>query len=136
MIVKLDKNTCAEFISQWIADVNVDIISAGCAGSKILVTPRTTDDDRISSEPHHGICSWVTPDYAEKMDGAQIARAKWKYYLVSKKIAARCGCGTSFSFEKKLIPTNLTKIHRLQNTLKMSPEVQKMQELLQKSKKN
>jgi hypothetical protein len=56
--------------------VNVDIISAGCAGSKILVTPRIDEDDRISSEPHHGIYSWVTPDYAEKMDGAQIARAK------------------------------------------------------------
>jgi len=54
----------------------VDIISAGCAGSKILVTPRIGDDERIPSEAHNGICSWVTSDYADKLDGAQIARAK------------------------------------------------------------
>lgn len=76
------------------------------------------------------------PEVALLLDGAQIAKAKWKYYLVSEKIQSRCGCGTSFSFEKKAIPTNLTKIHRLQNALKMSPEVQKMQAVLKNSHKN
>lgn len=136
MIIKLDKNTCAELISQWITDVNVDVIRAGCAGSKITVTPRTQRDDRISADEHLWITLWINPELAEILDGAQIARAKWKYYLVSKKIQSRCGCGTSFSFEKKHILTDLSKIHRLQNALKMSPEVQKMRDLLEETKKN
>ncbi len=112
------------------ADVSVDIITAGCAGSKILVVPKTASDDRVGSDPYNGIRCWVLPEHVSQLDGAQIARAKGKYYLVSDRIQSRCGCGTSFSFEKKSIPTNLTKIHRLQNTLKMSPEVQKMQKIL------
>ena len=70
------------------------------------------------------------PELSEKLDGAQIARAKGKLYIVSNKIESRCGCGTSFSFEKKAIPTNLAKIHRLQNALKLSPEIQKIRQQL------
>lgn len=135
MLIRLDKYICADFLRQWVTDVNVDIIQAGCAGSKIVVTPRTQSDDRVASEVHNGIRSWITPELAQKLDGAQIARAKGKYYLVSGHIQSRCGCGTSFSFEKKSIPTNLTKIHRLQNALKSSPEVQKMQKILQNNPK-
>jgi Fe-S cluster assembly iron-binding protein IscA len=116
--------------------VNVDVITQGCAGSKITVTPRILGDERISSdEEQNGIRCWVVPELAGKLDGAQIARAKGKYYLVSKNIASRCGCGTSFSFEKKTIPTNLAKIHRLQNALKISPEIQKIQKHLQDTRK-
>ena len=116
-------------------DVDIDIIQTGCAGSKIVVIPRTQSDDRIASEVHNGIRSWIISELIEKLDGAQIARAKGKYYLVSEHIQSRCGCGTSFSFEKKSIPTNLTKIHRLQTALKLSPEVQKMQKILQNNPK-
>jgi Fe-S cluster assembly iron-binding protein IscA len=113
-------------------DVNVDIIHAGCAGSKITVTPRIEWDERISADKHLWITAWIELNLAEIMDWAQIARAKWKYYLVSEKIQSRCGCGTSFSFEKKIIPTDLAKIHRLQGILKMSPEVVKMWQILAK----
>ena len=115
-------------------DVNVDIIQAGCAGSKIVVTPRTQSEDRVASEMHNGIRSWITPELIEKLDGAQIARAKGKYYLVSGHIQSRCGCGTSFSFEKKNVPVNLTKIHRLQNALKLSPNIQEIQERIRNYK--
>gem|GEM_PF-2986905 len=54
---------------------------------------------------------------------------------MNKKIHSRCGCGTSFSFERKTIPTNLTKIHRLQNALKMSPEILKIQKHLHDTRK-
>lgn len=103
--------------------MDIDIVKAGCAGSKITVTPHIDTEERIFSETHDGIRCWVKAEFAEKLDGAQIARAKGKYYLVSKKIAARCGCGTSFSFEKKAISQDLAKMHRLQNALKMSPEM-------------
>jgi Fe-S cluster assembly iron-binding protein IscA len=116
--------------------VNIDIVNAGCAGSKISLSSRAFSDDRIQSDNFQGISFWVVPELVPLLDGAQIARAKWKYYLVSEKIQSRCGCGTSFSFEKKVIPTNLTKIHRLQNALKMSPEVRKMQAVLKDSRKN
>lgn len=135
MLIKIDKYTCADFLSQWVADVNVDIISAGCAGSKISITPRTTHDTRIESDEHNGIRCWILPELTQKLDGAQIAKTKGKYYLVSASIESRCGCGTSFSFEKKTIPTNLTKIHRLQNALKLSPEIQKIQKIIQTSSK-
>jgi Fe-S cluster assembly iron-binding protein IscA len=136
MFVRLDRHSCSEFLAQWITDVNIDIVNAGCAGSKISLSPRAFSDDRIQSENFQGISFWVVPELVPLLDGAQIAKAKWKYYLVSEKIQSRCGCGTSFSFEKKTIPTNLTKIHRLQNALKMSPEVRKMQAVLKDSRKN
>lgn len=131
MLIRLDKHTCADFLSQWVSDVNVDIITAGCAGMKISVVPRFDEDARVVSEKHNWICCWVMPELAAKLDGAQIAKAKGKYYLVSENIQSRCWCGTSFSFEKKAISTNLAKIHRLQNALKLSPEVQKIQKIIQ-----
>lgn len=111
--------------------MNVDIIHAGCAGSKISVSPRTEQDRRVPADEAHGIRCWVLPELAEKLDGAQIAHAKGRYYLVSKKIQARCGCGASFSFEKKTVSQDLAKIHRLQNALKMSPELSRIQRALQ-----
>jgi len=135
MLIRLDKHTCAEFLAQWVTDVSVDIITAGCAGSKILVSPKTDTDDRIGFDSYHGMRCWVLPEHVSKLDGAQIARAKGKYYLVSENIQSRCWCGTSFSFEKKAISNNLAKIHRLQNALKMSPEVQKMQKILENTPK-
>lgn len=135
MLIRLDRHLCAEFLERWIVDINVDIISSGCAGSKIAIAPRTTEDNRLSSDVHGGIRCWVVAELAEKIDGAQIARAQWKLYIVSKKIESRCGCGTSFSFEKKNVPVKLAKIHRLQNALKLSPEIQKIAEKLKKSRK-
>lgn len=90
MLIKIDQHTCADFLSQGVVDVNVDIITAGCAGSKISIAPRTTQDARIVSDEHNGIRCWVLPELAQTLDGAQIAKAKGKYYLVSKKIASRC----------------------------------------------
>ena len=115
--------------------MNVDIVQSGCAGSKITIDTRIEKDNRVSSDIHDGIRCWVTPELSEKLDGAQIARAKGKLYVVSKKIQSRCGCGTSFSFEKKTVPTDLTKIHRLQKALKMSPEIQKIRENIKKTLK-
>lgn len=74
--------------------------------------PRTQSDDRIASEVHNGVRSWIIPELAGKLDGAQIARAKGKYYLVSEHIQSRCGCGTSFSFEKKSF-INFEKINKI-----------------------
>ena len=135
MLIRLDRHLCAEFSEKWISDINLNIIQSGCAGSKITLEPRTENDNRVASDIHNTIRCWVLPELSKKLDGAQIARAKWKLYIVSKKIESRCGCGTSFSFEKKTIPTNLTKIHRLQNALKLSPEIQKIQKIIQTSYK-
>ncbi|MBP6920967.1 hypothetical protein KBB89_00250 [Candidatus Gracilibacteria bacterium] len=136
MFVRLDRHSCSDFLAQGITEVNIDIVHAGCAGSKISLSPRAFSDERMQSENFQGITFWVVPEAVSLLDGAQIARAKGKYYLVSEKIQSRCGCGTSFSFEKKSIPTNLAKIHRLQNALKLSPEVQKIQSILKESTKN
>lgn len=135
MLIKLDKYTSADFLHQWITDVMLDIVKSGCAGLKIKIAPYDKISQRIPSDEYLGIRCWVVPELVQKLDGAQIAQAKGKYYLVSENIQSRCGCGTSFSFEKKTIPTNLTKIHRLQNALKLSPEIQKIQKIIQTSSK-
>ena len=68
MIIKLDKHTCSDFIAQGVHDVNIDIINAGCAGSKISVTARNEIDDRMVSEAHNDIRCWVKPEFAEKLE--------------------------------------------------------------------
>lgn len=131
MILKLDIHTCEKFIEQWITDVNVDIFQSGCAGSKISVSSRLVSDHKISTEKFRWITCWIEPDLAEKFDGAQIAQSQWRYFLVSKNIQTRCGCGTSFSFEKKSVSQDLAKIHRLKNMLQSSPQIQIIQEIIQ-----
>lgn len=76
MIIRLDKYTCAEFLDQGVTDINVDVVNSGCAGFKISISARTESDDRLSSDEHLGIRCWIWPELVEKLDGAQIARAK------------------------------------------------------------
>ncbi len=76
MIIRLDKYMCAEFLAQGVTDINVDVVNSGCAGCKISVVARIESDDRLSSDKHLGIQCWIKPELAEKLDGAQIARAK------------------------------------------------------------
>ncbi len=76
MIIRLDKYMCAEFLAQGVTDINVDVVNSGCAGCKISVVARIESDDRLSSDEHLGIRCWIKPELAEKLDGAQIARAK------------------------------------------------------------
>ena len=78
MLIRLDKHTCAEFLARWVTDVSVDIITAGCAGSKIKITPYDKTSQKVSTEEYLGIRCWIYPELAEKLDGSQIAKAKGK----------------------------------------------------------
>lgn len=134
MRLRIDPYSHADFIAKNIYHINVDIITAGCAGSKISLTARGEEshDERVASEEFQWLFFWVLPEYSEKIDGAQIAKAKGKYFLVSKNIQSRCGCGTSFSFEKKTVSHDLAKIHRLKTALSKSDEIKELKNFLKK----
>lgn len=118
--LRLDPIFRRELSHSRILDVQVQLIRSGCAGTKINVTPLPKNGKKslIASEPsEEGIRCWINPEDREKLDGAQIARAKGRFFLVTDAIQTRCGCGSSFSFEKKVIKTDLAKIHRIRNIL-------------------
>ncbi len=61
------------------------------------------------------------------MENARITRtvtadhtgeAKVRYIFVSDEIEERCGCGTSFAFEKKVPKINLEKLKMMRENFK------------------
>jgi hypothetical protein len=51
----------------------------------------------------------------EKSDNPHLQGAKDKYIFSNPKIQDRCGCGTSFSFEKKVPKIDLDKLRLLKD---------------------
>ena len=51
----------------------------------------------------------------EKSDNPHLQWAREKYIFSNPKIQDRCGCGTSFSFEKKVPKIDLEKLRLLKD---------------------
>ena len=118
---KLDKNTIADFEKKWVQRVKVYFISGGCSGTKIDIVVDdfdiNEDIEKISQEfldpslqQENGFQVFVEKKDFEKFQDATITRlvkadhtgeAKPRYIYSNEAILDRCGCGTSFSFEKK-----------------------------------
>ncbi|MGB2111463.1 MAG: hypothetical protein ACPHY8_06730 [Patescibacteria group bacterium] len=54
----------------------------------------------------------------EKSDNPHLQGVKDKYIFSNPKIQDRCGCGTSFSFEKKVPKIDLEKLRLLKDRFK------------------
>ncbi len=100
-------------------DIKIFFYNSWCEGTKIDLTSdfETKDLEKIEIS---GKNIYFSPEDGKNLDGGKVIPktsnveghgGKAKYLFISPKIQSRCGCATSFSFQRKLIDTE--KINRL-----------------------
>lgn len=113
-MLKLDKKTLKEYKNAWINKLFVDFYNAWCSGMKIKLEENIPENTiKIPSE---GIEFYTLKENASHLVDAKISKSWHKFYLHSKDIKEKCGCGSSFSFENKVI--DLNKLKNLKHTFK------------------
>ena len=128
-MLQLDKKTVSEFEDAGVKKLKVFFIEAWCSGTKIDMNSDfevTTDIDKLKSE--YGFELYVPKTDKEHLENAKITRVvvadhtgieKTRYIFASDEIEDRCGCGTSFAFEKPVPVIDLEKLKKMrENFLK------------------
>ncbi len=130
-MLKIDKKTIQTFLENDIKKIKVFFYEAGCSWTKVNIS----SDFEITDELIHFVtlslvewAEWIKVyiplSEKEKFDWAIITRSvvadhTWKekirYIFSNPKVLDRCGCGTSFSFEKKVPKINLEKLRLLKD---------------------
>lgn len=108
----LDKNSVRTFLDQDIHSIFISFVQGGCAGIKVSIETEFNTINLVSSLIVPGLTAFYRKEEQEILEQGYITFVKGKWLFSSEKIQDRCGCGSSFSFEKKLIDTN--KLAKLQ----------------------
>lgn len=119
-MLTFDKNTVAEFENSWVEKLKVFFIEAGCSGTKIDMSTDfqvSNDIDKLESE--YSFDLYVPQSDREYLENAKITRVVKadhtgeeiaRYIFASDDVEDRCGCGTSFAFEKPAPKIDLEKL--------------------------
>ena len=128
-MLKLDKKTSTEFENTWVVKLKVFFYQAGCSGTKIDMTSEFEVDDEIEKiESEYCFDVYVPKSDKKYLENARITRTitadhtweeKIRYIFASDEVEDRCGCGTSFAFEKPAPKIDLEKLKKMrENFLK------------------
>lgn len=146
-MIKIDKKTLIEFQEKGVKKIHVFFYDAGCSGTKVDIETDFNEKDLelvaifpdldsewkpVNNPPlkWEGIKVYIIPENKEQFDWAMVTKireksdnphlqgAKEKYIFSNPKIQDRCGCGTSFSFEKKVPKIDLEKLRLLKDRFK------------------
>jgi Fe-S cluster assembly iron-binding protein IscA len=119
----LDKKMVAHFEEQWLEKIKVFFYEAGCSGTKIEVsTDFDVDESLEKMKSEYGFELYIEEKDKEKLESARVTRVvvadhtgeeKVRYVFSSEQILDRCGCGTSFGFEKPVPKIDLEKLRKL-----------------------
>ncbi len=123
-MLQLDSKTTSEFEQLWVKKLKVFLYDAGCSGSKIDILcddfEVNTSLEKMESETLFSI--YVEKEDKEKLSNCRITRTvkadhtgqeKTRYIFTSEAVEDRCGCGTSFAFEKPAPKIDLEKLKNL-----------------------
>jgi Fe-S cluster assembly iron-binding protein IscA len=127
-MLQLDKKTVTEFESEGIQRLKVFFYEAGCSGTKInMETEFEVTDDIEKLETEYQFELYVPKSDKEHLEHARITRvvvadhtgiAKTRYVFSSDEVEDRCGCGTSFAFEKPAPVIDLEKLKKMRENFK------------------
>jgi Fe-S cluster assembly iron-binding protein IscA len=127
--MKLDKNTVLDLTSRKVEKILIFFYDAWCSWTKINIKEDFEINDDLekldlSSSP---FLVYVEKKDKDKFKGAIITKTvtadhTWKekirYIFSNDEVKERCGCGSSFSFEKKEPIIDLKKLQDLKNNFK------------------
>ena len=129
--IKLDNKLVQDLVGRWVKKVKIFFYEAGCSGTKVDMSEDFDVDESLTPtlSPREREKYWfqiyVEKTDADKFKGVTITRLvkadhtgkeKVRYILSSDKVQDRCGCGASFSFEKKVPKINLENLKNLKNS--------------------
>lgn len=110
--------------------VKIYFYTSWCAWNKVDITDNfEINDDLVLLETNYDFEVYALKNDIEKIKDSIITRIdlkqdeenehikwkKFKYIFVNDNIKERCGCWTSFSFEKKKLKINFDKLKSLKN---------------------
>lgn len=103
-----DPVTITDFTTRSVSAVLVRLVARGCEGTKVEVLENPpaelltgSMEGTIESLPSVRI--YINEADVNRLQGAKVIAAKGKWFLQSPNIQSRCGCGSSFSFEDKVV---------------------------------
>jgi len=127
-MLQLDKKTVSEFEVAGVEKLKVFFYEAWCSGTKIdMSSDFEINDDIVKLESEYWFDLYVPKTDREHLENASITRvvvadhtgiAKTRYIFASDEVEDRCGCGTSFAFEKPAPKVDLEKLRKLRENFK------------------
>lgn len=104
MALKIDSPTLESWKAAGVRSVIVRFVTGGCAGTKISVEKEPENISGLRFVDLGGIVAYFDDADAPRLDGARITRTekngKETWIFSGPEVKGRCGCGSSFSFEK------------------------------------
>jgi len=117
---KLDKKTVLDLIDRKVEKILVFFYDSWCLGTKVNITEDfEISDSHEKLELNVSFDIYVEKKDKEKFDWAIITKTvtsdhtweeKVRYIFSNEKVKDRCGCWSSFSFDKKEIKIDLNKL--------------------------
>lgn len=124
-MLKLSKNIIDELNARDVKKIKIYFYNSWCSGTKVGIIE---DDFEVSwlikLDLNYDFIVYVEQKDLEKFQHCMITKVSntdhtWKekvsYIYSSDWVKERCGCGSSFSFEKKFPKLNLDKLKWLKN---------------------
>ncbi|MDQ7009808.1 MAG: hypothetical protein Q9M94_05945 [Candidatus Gracilibacteria bacterium] len=141
--IKLDKNSILDFENRKVGKIKIFFYDSGCSGTKVDISEDFVVDENLELisflpfskgvpeggeiKASEGIDVYVYKREKEKFEDCNITKTitadhtgkeKVRYIFSSNKIKDRCGCGSSFSFDKKVPKFDLNKLKDLKLNFK------------------
>lgn len=127
-MLQLDKQTVTELETTWVEKIKVFFYEAGCSGTKIdMSSDFDITDDVEELDSGYQFKIYVPHADRKYLENARITKTvkadhtgkeKIRYIFASDDVEDRCGCGTSFAFEKKAPKVDLQKLQKLRENFK------------------
>lgn len=127
-MLQLDAKTLQELESSWVTKLKVFFYEAWCSGTKInMETEFDVDDTLVLLDTWYIFATYVPKTDQKYLENARITRVvkadhtgikKTRYIFASDDVEDRCGCGTSFAFEKPVPKVDLEKLRLLRVNFK------------------
>lgn len=130
-MLKLSQNIINDLEEKKVEKIKIFFYTSWCAWTKIDLVENDFEinEDLVCLEKFYNFDIYIEKKDFEKLDNSIITRLevkkneenehlkwkKYKYIFTNEKIKERCGCWTSFSFEKKKPKIDLEKLKNLKN---------------------
>lgn len=126
--IKLDKNTVSLLDEKNTEKIKIFFYDSGCSWTKVDISEDfVVDKSLVEVENNYKFKIYLEKKDLNKFEDCNITKTvssdhtgkeKVRYIFSSNKVKNRCGCGSSFSFDKKEPKFNLDKLKDLKNNFK------------------